>query len=66
MSTFKKTKVVLLTTNKKATSSIMLGVMPNVAALTKDVLDDIYDWMKFGKPQHLYFLSDEEIKELPK
>ena len=58
-----KRNVVMLPTNEKATSSIMLGVMPNVAALTKDVLDDTHDWMKFGKPQHLYFLSDEEIKE---
>lgn len=52
----------MLPCKEKATSCIMTGVMPNIATLTKDVIDDIYDWMKFGNPHHLYFLSDEEIK----
>ena len=60
---YKKVNVVMLPTNEKVSSSILLGVVPNLAILTKDVLDDTYDWMKFGKPQHLYIISDEKIKK---
>jgi len=59
----RKCQVILLPTDDKYGSSIMLGVMPNVATLTKDVLNDTHDWMKFGKSQHLYILSDEKIEE---
>ena len=61
---YKKVNVVMLPTNEKASSTILLGVLPSVATLTKDVLDDTHDWMKFGKPQHLYITSNEEIKEV--
>ena len=54
MSTFKKTKVVLLTTNEKA--SLKLG---QNGLLVNNTLG--YD--AHFTNQHLYFLSDEEIKE---
>lgn len=60
----KKAQVIMLPTEVKETSIIMLGVVPNHSVLTKTVLNDIHDWMKFGKPQHLYIISDDEIKEL--
>lgn len=59
---FKNAKVVMLPTNKKATSEILLGVVPNLAVKTKEVLDDVSDWMLHGKPQHLYFISDDKIR----
>lgn len=61
MSTFKKTKVVMLPTNEKATiGSIVTRPSDNrmaiVNVLTKDDTQPCIH-------QHLYFLSDEEIKE---
>lgn len=61
---YKDCNVVMLPTNEKESSSILLGVLPNVATLTKNVLDDTHDWMKFGKPQHLYIISNEKIKKV--
>lgn len=60
---FKKREIVMMHTDEKETSAIMLGVMPNVATITKDVLDDVSDWMKFGTPYHLYVLSDEPLNK---
>ena len=60
---FKKREIVMMHTDGKETSAIMLGVMPNVATITKDVLDDVSDWMKFGTPYHLYVLSDEPLNK---
>lgn len=60
---FKKREIVIMHTDGKETSAIMLGVMPNVATITKDVLDDVSDWMRFGKPYHLYVLSDETLNK---
>lgn len=60
---FKKREIVMMHTYGKETSAIMLGVMPNVATITKDVLDDVSDWMRFGKPYHLYVLSNEPLNK---
>ena len=61
MSTFKKTKVVMLPTNEKATVGSIVtrpsdNRMATVNVLTKDDTQPCIH-------QHLYFLSDEEIKE---
>lgn len=56
MSTFKKTKVVMLTTNEKASSlSVLNSGKLNYGAEAMSSINT--------KLQHLYFLSDEEIKE---
>lgn len=62
METYNKCKVVMLPTKNINNSSIILGVVPNWAQLTSEVLND-QEWQNFGKPQHLYILSEEEIKE---
>lgn len=61
MSTFKKTKVVMLPTNEKATVGSIVtrpsdNRMATVNVLTKDDTQPCIH-------QHLYFLSDEEIKD---
>ena len=63
MEQFKRAQVIMLPTENRETSIIMLGVVPNYSVLTKTILEDKEDWMRFGKPQHLYILSDDEIKE---
>ena len=54
MSTFKKTKVVMLPTNKKT----------NIINTNKGLLYNSNDYI--GSNLHLYIISDDEIKELPK
>jgi hypothetical protein len=63
MEQFKRAQVVMLPINEKATSAIMLRVVPNHCTLTKNVLNDTKDWMVFGKPHHLYFLSNKDVKK---
>lgn len=41
----------------------MLGAVSNHCVLTKDVINDLSDWMIYGKPQHLYVTYNDEIKE---
>ena len=61
MSTFKKTKVVMLSTNEKAVIGFLTqkgkerGNLVNFDSPMPNILD--------SENQHLYFLSDEEIKE---
>ncbi len=61
----KRVQVHMLPTEDKHTSAVMVGVMPDIMRATQDedVINDIHDWMRFGTPQHLYFTTDEEIKE---
>lgn len=56
MSTFKKTKVVMLSTNEKA----KLQLTKNYLNLS---IDEFIPDNRFTIGQHLYILSDEEIKE---
>lgn len=60
---YQEAEVVMLATNSKESSAILLGVTKYHSVLTKSVLHDTNDWMVHGKGQHLYFLSDDEIKE---
>ena len=59
MSKFKKAKVVMLPTNEKATIGD-LGLSINVLNFAKN-----NDWINIYNPikQHLYIISDDEIKE---
>jgi hypothetical protein len=61
-----KIKVVMLPTEDKLTSAIMLGVTPGVMRVTqdKDVINDINDWMRFGKPQHLYITVSQDVEPI--
>ena len=61
----KNTKVVMLDTNDKENSAIMLGVTPGVMRCTKDadVINDKSDWMKFGTAKHLYLISEDKIEK---
>ena len=59
-----RAKVHRLPTEDKHTSAVMVGLCGIMRATQdEDVINDTNDWMKFGKPQHLYFTTDEEIKE---
>lgn len=49
-----------MSTNDINNSSIVLVVVPNWSQLTSEVLND-KEWQNFGKPQHLYILSDDKI-----
>jgi hypothetical protein len=52
----------LLKVSNNILSAIMVGVVPNNFRLTKDVIDDTSDWMRFGSGNHLYITSDEPIQ----
>ena len=64
----KKCKVVLLPTNKKVITKGQLYLSKDSSPMRLDISSrDFTSDENFNKiPQHLYFLSDEEIKELPK
>jgi hypothetical protein len=52
----------LLKVSNNILSAIMVGVVPNNFRLTKDVIDDTSDWMRFGSGNHLYITSEEPIQ----
>ena len=62
----KPTMVVMLPTEDKFNSAIMIGVTPGVMRATQDedVINDIHDWMKFGKPQHVYITVSQDIEPI--
>lgn len=61
MSTFKKTKVVMLPTNEKAEIGTNVIVKHNTTLAYGKKVQEPYNMVE--TEQHLYFLSDEEIKE---
>ena len=71
MSTFKKAKVVMLATNKIETES-RIGYYKDTLSLGNSKYDKrlslfrSIDGTSTPNPQHLYIISDDEIKELPK
>ena len=65
MDQFKPGRVIMLPTPKE--SVILLNPTTNKLVLTKEIASKVYpieEYIKLGfKPQHLYILSDDEIKE---
>ena len=59
MSNFKEAKVVMLPTKEK--SDIFIGKTHSVLHYKNNIPDE-----EFKSYQHLYIISDDEIKELPK
>lgn len=62
MSTFKKTKVVMLSTNEKANEDKLIYREGRLMFQTKKEAKHDRKWSS-SKHYHLYFLSNEEIKE---
>ena len=65
MNQFKPAQVIMLPTPKE--SVILLNPTTNKLVLTKEIASKVYpieEYIKLGfKPQHLYIISDDEIKE---
>lgn len=61
---FKRSIVVMLPTNKKAPVGTNVIVKHNTTLAYGKKVQEPYNMAE--NEQHLYFLSDEEIKELPK
>ena len=58
---FKKCKVVMLPTNKKVQDMLVLHAENNVLEYVKNLTIDLTESIYF-KPQHLYIISDDKIK----
>lgn len=62
MSTFKKAKVVMLPTNQKAKEG-MIYLKPKIGIFNKTASENHNNNVYDCNPQHLYIISDDEIKE---
>ena len=64
----KRCKVVMLPTNEK--TELIVNPSNNKLLFTKEIVSKVYpihEYIKIGFiPNHLYIISDDEIKELPK
>ena len=64
MSTFKKAKAVMLPTNQKAKEG-MIYLKPKIGIFNETSSENHNNKVYDCNPQHLYIISDDEIKELP-
>ena len=61
----KQCKVVMLPTNQKAKEG-MIYLKPKIGIFNEIASENHNNGVYDCKPQHLYIISDDEIKELPK